>query len=57
MVWDKQVKEIARKRKLAKALGGATAVKRQHEKGRLTVRERIGKLVDPGFHRQRRSAP
>ena len=48
MVWDKQVKEIARKRKLAKALGGATAVKRQHEKGRLTVRERIGKLVDPG---------
>jgi 3-methylcrotonyl-CoA carboxylase beta subunit len=28
--------------------GGAKAIESQHKKGRLTARERIGKLVDPG---------
>ncbi len=28
--------------------GGAEAIKRQHDKGRLTARERIGKLIDSG---------
>lgn len=28
--------------------GGATAIQRQHDKGRLTARERIERLVDPG---------
>jgi 3-methylcrotonyl-CoA carboxylase beta subunit len=28
--------------------GGAQAVERQHKKGRLTARERIAKLIDPG---------
>lgn len=28
--------------------GGETAVERQHEKGRLTARERIERLIDPG---------
>jgi 3-methylcrotonyl-CoA carboxylase beta subunit len=28
--------------------GGAKAIERQHEKGRLTARERIQKLIDPG---------
>ncbi len=28
--------------------GGAKAIERQHEKGRLTARERIAKLLDPG---------
>ena len=28
--------------------GGAKAIDRQHEKGRLTARERIAKLIDPG---------
>jgi 3-methylcrotonyl-CoA carboxylase beta subunit len=28
--------------------GGAKAIERQHEKGRLTARERISKLIDPG---------
>ena len=27
--------------------GGAKAIKRQHDKGRLTARERIAKLIDP----------
>jgi 3-methylcrotonyl-CoA carboxylase beta subunit len=30
--------------------GGAKAVESQHKKGRLTVRERIAKLIDPGSH-------
>jgi 3-methylcrotonyl-CoA carboxylase beta subunit len=30
--------------------GGAKAVEAQHKKGRLTARERIKKLVDPGSH-------
>ncbi len=28
--------------------GGAKAIERQHEKGRLTARERVSKLIDPG---------
>ena len=28
--------------------GGPRAIARQHEKGRLTARERIGILIDPG---------
>src|SRR5262245_36079083 len=28
--------------------GGPKAIERQHEKGRLTGRERIGRLIDPG---------
>ncbi len=28
--------------------GGAKAIDRQHEKGRLTARERVAKLIDPG---------
>lgn len=28
--------------------GGIAAIERQHEKGRLTARERIGQLIDPG---------
>jgi 3-methylcrotonyl-CoA carboxylase beta subunit len=30
--------------------GGATAIESQHKKGRLTARERLKKLVDPGSH-------
>ena len=29
--------------------GGAKAIESQHKKGRLTARERIAKLIDPGF--------
>ena len=36
---------------MAQQMGGADKVKRQHDAGRLTVRERIDKLVDTGtFH-------
>ena len=52
MSWQKEVDEIHRRRAMAKALGGPEAVAKQHAQGRLTVRERIEKLVDPGSFRE-----
>jgi acetyl-CoA carboxylase carboxyltransferase component len=48
MTWDKEIEEIQRKRALAKELGGADGVARQHAQGRQTVRERIDGLLDAG---------
>ena len=52
MSWQKEVDEIARRRKFAEDLGGTDAVARQHESGRLTVRERIDMIADPGSFRE-----
>jgi len=46
--WGPEVEEIARRRKLSLQLGGKERVDRQHSMGRLTIRERIDGLVDPG---------
>jgi acetyl-CoA carboxylase carboxyltransferase component len=48
MTWEKEIEEIRKKRALAKELGGADGVARQHAQGRQTVRERIGGLLDAG---------
>ncbi len=32
--------------------GGKAAIQRQHDKGRLTARERVERLIDPGTHFQ-----
>mgnify|MGYP006276896635 CR=1 FL=1 len=48
MSWKPETEEIAKRRDLAKAQGGPDAVARQHEKGRLTIRERIDALIDEG---------
>lgn len=48
MSWEKETDEIRRRRDLAKRQGGEEAVKRHHEKGRLTLRERIAALTDKG---------
>ena len=48
MSWEKETDEIRRRRELAKRQGGEEAVKRHHEKGRLTIRERIAALADEG---------
>ena len=52
MAWDKQLDEMAARRRAALEQGGAEAVARHHAKGRLTIRERIGALVDPGSFRE-----
>ncbi len=48
MNWEKETDEIARRRALALEQGGHEAVTRQHGKGKLTIRERIDRLLDPG---------
>ena len=47
MSWKTEVDEIAARREAARSMGGPEPVERQHERGRLTVRERLGALVDP----------
>ena len=46
MNWKKETKEIEKRKLLAKQQGGKDAINLQHAKGRLTLRERIEKLVD-----------
>lgn len=48
MTWEEEANQIRKRRVLAKAQGGPDAVARQHEKSRLTIRERIDALLDPG---------
>lgn len=48
MVWKPELEDLARRREMAKQMGGADKVKRQREGGRLTVRERIELMVDQG---------
>ncbi|MDX2031907.1 MAG: carboxyl transferase domain-containing protein [Blastocatellia bacterium] len=51
MSWKPEVDEIKRRIELAKQMGGEANVARQHANGRLTVRERIERLLDAGsFH-------
>jgi acetyl-CoA carboxylase carboxyltransferase component len=46
------VEDLRRQEAILREGGGAKAAQRQHEKGRLTARERISRLLDPGaaFH-------
>jgi acetyl-CoA carboxylase carboxyltransferase component len=49
--WEPEVEEIKRRAELAKQLGGEANVARHHSNGKLTVRERIDRLLDPNsFH-------
>jgi acetyl-CoA carboxylase carboxyltransferase component len=51
MSWEKEIEEVREREALAKRMGGPDKVKRQHDGGKLTVRERIERLLDPGtFH-------
>lgn len=52
MSWLPEVEEIERRKKFARKLGGKEGVDRQHDQGRLTIRERIDGLVDPGSWRE-----
>lgn len=44
--WSAEVEELRLRRREAEALGGAEAVAKHHERGRLTIRERVTRLVD-----------
>ena len=48
---DPELNELRQREALAAGMGGAERVARQHAGGRLTVRERIERMLDPGsFH-------
>lgn len=48
MSWQERIDEIHTRREQARRQGGAEAIERQHAKGRLALRERIGRLLDDG---------
>ena len=51
MTWEPELEELRRREAMARELGGVDKVQRQHDGGRLTVRERIDALVDAeSFH-------
>ena len=51
MTWQPELDELRTRQAFAKQMGGADKVKRQHDGGRLTVRERIEGVLDAGsFH-------
>ncbi|MFL2646849.1 MAG: acyl-CoA carboxylase subunit beta [Dehalococcoidia bacterium] len=53
MVWESEINELEKRRELAYLMGTEDRVKRHHDRGHLTVRERISLLVDSGSFRER----
>ncbi|MDG1210925.1 MAG: carboxyl transferase domain-containing protein, partial [Paracoccaceae bacterium] len=47
MSWKDEVDQIAERRRLAVLQGGEAAIAKHHDKGKLTVRERIDAVLDP----------
>jgi acetyl-CoA carboxylase carboxyltransferase component len=49
--WEPELDELRQREALAHRMGGPEKIERQHRGGKLTVRERIDALLDPGsFH-------
>ncbi len=47
MTWQPELDELAKREAFGKRMGGEDKIKRQHDAGRLTIRERVDKLIDP----------
>jgi len=52
MVWQPEIDELERRKHLAEQMGGEEGVARHHSQGKLTVRERIAEIADPGSFRE-----
>lgn len=52
MSWQPEIDEIAKRSAWAEEMGGREGVASQTKRGRQTIRERIGALVDPGSFRE-----
>lgn len=52
MSWEAEVKELERRRFLARQQGGKEGIAKQHARGRLTIRERIDSVLDSGSFRE-----
>ena len=48
MGWQPEIDELEHRKRLALQMGGEENIARQHKRGKLTVRERIGIFADPG---------
>ena len=47
MPFENELNELEKRRAKAQKMGGAEKIKKQHDKGKLTARERITRLLDP----------
>ena len=52
MSWQREVDELNKRRELAQRMGGTEGIERQRKRGKLTVRERLAALGDPGSFRE-----
>ena len=52
MTWQSELDELKHRHQLAEEMGGPEGVERQHKRGKLTIRERLAALVDPGSFRE-----
>ena len=52
MSWLKEIEELRRRQAFAEGMGGPEGIARQHRNGKLTARERIDILADPGSFRE-----
>ncbi|MGD9804795.1 MAG: acyl-CoA carboxylase subunit beta [Hyphomicrobiaceae bacterium] len=52
MGWQPELDELHQRESMARQMGGADKVARQHAGGKLTIRERIERLVDAGSFRE-----
>jgi acetyl-CoA carboxylase carboxyltransferase component len=52
MVWQPELDELEKRKQLAYRMGGEENIERQRRGGKLTIRERIDRLVDVGSFRE-----
>jgi acetyl-CoA carboxylase carboxyltransferase component len=52
MSWQEEVAELERRLEMVRAMGGPDSVAFHHGRGKLTVRERIERIEDPGTFRE-----
>ena len=52
MSWQEALDELEKRKSLAREMGGPDKIKRQHDHGKLTVRERIDRLLDADSFRE-----
>ncbi|TPQ27271.1 carboxyl transferase domain-containing protein, partial [Cupriavidus pinatubonensis] len=52
MTWQPEIDELAYRRRLAERMGGEEKVARHREAGKLTVRDRVAGIADPGSFRE-----
>jgi acetyl-CoA carboxylase carboxyltransferase component len=45
--FDKEIKQLKQRRAKARQMGGPAKIKKQHNRGKLTARQRIDRLLDP----------